>query len=137
MQKTNLIARIRQTTAAPWADVTAAAPEETHRLERMHPDYRVDVGACDPFTMTQSEPNRTVEQYHEMADKVGLIPNVRKKDNVIQGIVVGTTTVVGVAAGAIVEGTTEGALIGALAGLVVGGFVSGLALMVVGLLRRS
>jgi len=86
--------------------------------------------------MSTPEPNRAVEQYHEIADTVGLVPNVRKKDNVIQGIAVAGTTVVGVAIGAVVGGTTEAALIGALGGLVVGGFVSGLVLMVVGLVRR-
>ena len=86
--------------------------------------------------MSTPEPNRTVEQYHEIADTVGLVPNVRKKDNVIQGIAVAGTTVVGVAIGAVVGGATEAALIGALGGLVVGGFVSGLVLMVVGLVRR-
>jgi hypothetical protein len=86
--------------------------------------------------MSTPEPDRAAEQYHAIADKVGLVPNVRVKDNVIQGIAVAATTVVGVAVGAIVGGTAEAALIGALAGLVVGGFVSGLVLMVVGLARR-
>jgi len=74
--------------------------------------------------------------YEQIADKVGLVPNVRKKDNVYQGLAVLGTTVVGVVAGTIWAGWPMGALLGALGGLVVGGLVSGLVLMFVGLARK-
>lgn len=74
--------------------------------------------------------------YEKLADKVGLVPNVRKKDNLYQGVAVLGTTTVGLIGGLLAGGWPVGALLGALAGLVIGGLVSGGVLMVLGLMRR-
>ena len=82
------------------------------------------------------DPQKRSTDYEKVADKVGLVPNVRKKDNVYQGLAVLGTTAVGVVAGLIWAGWPIGAMLGALAGLVIGGLVSGLVLMFVGLARK-
>ncbi len=74
------------------------------------------------------------EKYDEIADKVGLVPNLRGKDNLVQGVIVGSATAVGAGIGALIGGG-EGAMIGALLGLVVSGFFTGFALMIIGLIR--
>ena len=74
------------------------------------------------------------EEYDEIADKVGLVPNLRGKDNLAQGVIVGSATAVGVVIGGLIGGM-EGALVGALLGLVVSGFLTGFALMIIGWLR--
>lgn len=73
--------------------------------------------------------------YDVMQDKVGLVPNVRLKDNLIQAGVTAGAVLFGAVIGAIADGV-EGALLGALGGLILGGLGSGFALMIVGLRRR-
>jgi hypothetical protein len=73
--------------------------------------------------------------YDVLQDKVGLVPNVRLKDNLIQAVVTVVAVALGVGIGAVVSGA-EGALVGALGGLVLGGLGSGFVLMIVGLFRR-
>ncbi|MCO5166500.1 MAG: hypothetical protein M9894_09060 [Planctomycetes bacterium] len=73
--------------------------------------------------------------YDVMQDKVGLVPNLRVKDNLVQAIVTVVALVLGVAIGTVFGGA-EGALAGALGGLVVGGLGSGVVLMIIGLVRR-
>ena len=73
--------------------------------------------------------------YEVMADKVGLVPNVRKKDNVFQAVFTAAFAVVGTLIGLIWQGGV-GALWGALAGIVVGGVISGVILCGVGLARK-
>ncbi len=75
-------------------------------------------------------------EYEKVADKVGLVPNVRTKDNLYQGVAVLGTTTLGLTGGLVSGGWPVGALVGALAGLVIGGLVSGGVLMVLGLMRR-
>jgi hypothetical protein len=76
-------------------------------------------------------------EYNLIADKVGLVPNVRKKDNLYQAVCVLAFLLIGTAAGWFWEGWPTGVLLGALAGLVAGTLVSGLVLMVLGLRRKS
>lgn len=73
--------------------------------------------------------------YDVLQDKVGLVPNVRLADNLLQAAVTVVAVALGVAIGA-VAGGVEGALAGALGGLLLGGLGSGFVLMIVGLLRR-
>jgi len=80
--------------------------------------------------------------YDAFADKVGLVPNVRLKDNLIQGLVVAAFTLLGAWLGPALIPSDWGlgsmaVGLGALAGLLCGGFVSGLVLMILGLLRKS
>jgi DNA-directed RNA polymerase subunit RPC12/RpoP len=73
--------------------------------------------------------------YEVMADKVGLVPNIRKKDNIFQAIFTLAFTIVGTIIGLVWQGGL-GAGIGTLAGLVVGGLISGVILCVIGLVRK-
>ena len=85
-------------------------------------------------------------KYDRMADTVGLIPNVRKQDNLYQGLCVLGFVIMGTAAAGFWDG---GAIrdflgdslpvrlvVGALAGLVLGALISGAILLVVGLKRK-
>ena len=88
----------------------------------------------------QQQPDSHRKSYDTFADKVGLVPNVRLKDNLIQGLVVGALTLIGALVGFFVASDTArltGAGFGALAGLISGGFLSGLVLMIVGLRRKT
>jgi hypothetical protein len=86
-------------------------------------------------------------QYNLIADKVGLVPNVRKKDNLYQGICVLAFAVIGMTLawfwdGAAIRDTFGDGwpirlTVGALAGLVVGALLSGLIIMVLGFLRKT
>lgn len=82
-------------------------------------------------------PETKGEKYQTVAETVGLIPSVRWKDNLYQGIAVGVTGLVGVIVGWLASGTREAVLGGLAAGLFVGFVVSGLVLLVVGLVRAS
>jgi hypothetical protein len=75
-------------------------------------------------------------EFQEVADKVGLVPNLRPRDNLVQGLAVLGTTILGVIVGLLTVGGRNGALFGALAGIVAGGLISGLVLMAIGLTRR-
>ncbi|GEM_PF-5400174 len=74
--------------------------------------------------------------YNEVVDKVGLLPNVNKRDNMIQGITVAVFALLGGLIGLIVGGWPEGFGLGVVGGLIVGGFLSGLVLMVIGMFRH-
>src|SRR5213594_1306672 len=89
----------------------------------------------------------TKAQYDRIADKVGLVPNVRKKDNLYQGICVLAFAVIGMTVGwcwdgaAIRDFVGDGwpirIFVGALVGLVVGALLSGLIIMVLGFSRKT
>lgn len=80
-------------------------------------------------------PGGTPKGYDVLQDKVGLVPNVRPKDNLFQAAATVVGVLVGVGIGAATNGK-QGALVGALGGLVVGGLGSGFVLMIVGLVRK-
>jgi DNA-directed RNA polymerase subunit RPC12/RpoP len=73
--------------------------------------------------------------YEVMSDKIGLVPNIKKKDNVFQALFTLAFTIVGTLIGLVGWGGV-GAGIGALAGISVGGLISGVILCVVGLTRK-
>jgi hypothetical protein len=75
--------------------------------------------------------------YDEVVDKVGLVPNVKARDNLIQGVVVGVFALIGGFIGLIGGGWPEGFGLGVVGGLIVGGFLSGLVLMFIGLTRKD
>lgn len=88
----------------------------------------------------QQDSNSSRASYDAIADKVGLVPNLRVKDNLYQGVVVAVFTLVGAMVGFFLAPATNRSLgvgLGAVAGLVVGGLLSGLVLMVLGLVRKS
>jgi hypothetical protein len=72
-------------------------------------------------------------------DSVGMVPNFRKNDNILQLVIVAAFTVVGVASGVALNAGSRllGGLIGALVGLILGTFLSGLILMVMGWVRLA
>jgi hypothetical protein len=76
------------------------------------------------------------DSYDRFADRVGLVPNLRTKDNVFQGVFVALTTIFGAAVLGLIVGWPMGVLGGAALGLLVGGLASGGVLMARGLRRR-
>jgi len=85
--------------------------------------------------VSSNEENNEYSAYDQFADKVGLVPNVRKDDNKLQAKVLLITWLFCIILGAIF-GKTDGAIMGALLGLVVALLVSGAVLTVVGLRRK-
>ena len=92
-------------------------------------------------------PGHGLKTIQEMAETVGFVPDVRKRHNLIQGLVVALGTALGAVLGYALHerialavtfpvGGYETTLLGALVGLVVSGFLSGLVLMVLGAARR-
>ena len=75
--------------------------------------------------------------YNLLADKIGGIPNVRKKDNLYQALAIGAFLIVGVIVGAFLGEWPQGVLLGGLAGLIAGTLISGAVLTVIGLCRKS
>jgi hypothetical protein len=76
------------------------------------------------------------DDYDMIADNIGFVPNIRKQDNIVQGIVILVTMVLGVIIGLIVDFSSVGALLGVLGGLILGTLVSGIVLMIIGLKRK-
>lgn len=74
--------------------------------------------------------------YEFVADKVGLVPNLRASDNLFQAIFVAVFILLGAIIGFIYSRSTTGLLVGVLGGLIVGGLLSGLVLMIRGLMRK-
>ena len=75
--------------------------------------------------------------YNLLADKIGGVPNVRKKDNLYQAAAIGVFLIVGVVVGGFFGEWPEGVLLGGLAGLIAGTLISGAVLAVIGLCRKS
>ena len=93
-------------------------------------------GADDQQSATPS--NRGADAtYNLLADKIGGVPNVRKKDNLCQAAAIGVFLIVGVVVGGSLGEWPEGVLLGGLAGLIAGTLVSGAVLTVIGLCRKS
>ena len=75
--------------------------------------------------------------YNLLADKIGGVPNVRKKDNLYQAAAIGVFTIIGAVVGWFLGEWPQGVLLGALAGLIAGTLISGAVLAVIGLCRKS
>ncbi len=73
--------------------------------------------------------------YNILADKIGGVPNLRKKDNVFQAKMVGVFLLIGCGAGWGLGSWPSGVGIGALGGLISGTLISGFVLMIRGLRR--
>jgi hypothetical protein len=76
------------------------------------------------------------DSYDRFANKVGLVPNLRARDNLFQAAFVAVTTVLGTTILGVLGGWPMGVLSGAALGLLVGGLLSGGALMIRGFLRK-
>ena len=85
-------------------------------------------------------------EYDRFADTVGLLPNVRKKDNIYQGFCVLAFVIIGTALAFFWDGAAirdflgDGLLVRfvvrAFAGLIIGALVSGAVLLVLGFTRK-
>lgn len=76
------------------------------------------------------------ESYQTIAETVGGIPSIRKKDNLYQGLAILGTTLVGVVIG-LFSDSKHLALPFGLLGAIVGLLVSGIVLMVLGWIRAA
>jgi len=102
---------------------------------KLLPDTR-RCGADDQQTATPRGPGGD-PTYNLLADKIGGVPNVRKKDNLYQAAAIGVFLIVGVVVGGFLGEWPEGVLLGGLAGLIAGTLISGAVLTVIGLCRKS
>ena len=75
--------------------------------------------------------------YNLLADKIGGVPNVRKKDNLYQAAAIGVFLIAGAVVGGFLGEWPQGVLLGGLAGLIAGTLISGAVLTVIGLCRKS
>jgi hypothetical protein len=75
--------------------------------------------------------------YNMLADKIGCVPNVRKRDNLYQAAAIGLFLVFGAGAGWFLGEWPQGVLLGGLAGLIAGTLITGAVLTVIGLRRKS
>ncbi|KAF0241907.1 MAG: hypothetical protein FD180_4197 [Planctomycetota bacterium] len=90
-----------------------------------------------PVPPAPADPGRSggEQVYNLLADKVGFVPNVRGKDNVIQGISVAAALLIGAGIGFFLHGGF-GAIVGGVTGMVAGLLISGAVLAIVGLVRK-
>ena len=88
---------------------------------------------CSQPLAARAAPAASTE-YQRVADKIGLVPNLRRQDNLYQGLAVLGFVVAGALVG--LAWGPWGIYGGALIGLATGGFISGFVLMVLGLLRK-
>lgn len=101
----------------------------------------MDAARLPPPSVPQPTRQEAIpEECQTIAETVGLIPSLRLKDNVVQGIALAAGAVLGGLVGLVlglrtVAGPAIGAGLETVAGLVVALFVSGLVLGVVGLRR--
>jgi hypothetical protein len=82
--------------------------------------------------MQQETPK--LSQYQQVAETVGMVPSLNARDNLIQGAFVGLVTILAFIMGH-VTGGAQTALVFMLAGLISSGLISGVVLMVVGMVR--
>jgi hypothetical protein len=89
----------------------------------------------EPTVAAPSGPARS-GAYEAFADKIGLVPNLRLKDNALQAVACGLMAALGAGLGLILGSGLTGLLTGLVFGLLAGLFLSGGALLVIGLFRR-
>jgi hypothetical protein len=77
------------------------------------------------------------EVYNVFEQKIGGVPNLRKRDNLYQGLCILGCLVIGAVVGLVAGGSLSGAGIGALIGTVGGLLLSGIVLMVIGWFRKA
>lgn len=121
------------TDPVPTPGQPPAAPRDTHPSTTPPP---VPPGAARRPIPGGESSTTSDEVYNIMADKVGFVPNVRRKDNLFQGIVVLTLMIIGAVTGALIDGYPMAAGLAA-GGLIVGVIVSGTVLCIIGLFRKS
>ena len=80
--------------------------------------------------------DNALDQYNTVAETVGFMPSLRRKDHILQGTIVAGGAVLGAAIGCVFGGLA-GVLLGTLLGLIAATLVSGGILMVLGLRRAA
>lgn len=111
------------------------------------PDQQHHESGDPPSAPTIGAPRPTgpdgLETYNRVAETVGLLPNLRLKDNLVQLVVVSAGIVIGAAVGLVLAGVNGHAGrallgfagLGAALGFIVFGVISGVVLMIVGWVR--
>ncbi|MDE0861563.1 MAG: hypothetical protein OSA93_15475 [Akkermansiaceae bacterium] len=85
-------------------------------------------------------PQEDDDSYQRFADTIGGVPSLKRKDNLMQGIVVLLFTGIGAFLGWLLPSEVDKTnliLGGAFGGMILGTFISGLILMIFGLTRAS
>jgi hypothetical protein len=78
------------------------------------------------------------DDYQRVADTLGMVPSLRWKDNLIQGLCVLLGTAIGAGVGAMIaREAVIGAVLGGIGGLVAALFISGIVLMILGMRRAK
>ncbi len=83
----------------------------------------------------ENQESPQMSDYQKVAETVGMVPSLNVRDNVLQGIFVGLVTVLGFIFGYATGGSTQTALVYMLVGLMGSGLLSGVFLMILGMMR--
>ena len=89
-----------------------------------------------PGQVQRTSRSSGMDDYHTVADTVGMVPSLRLSDNLIQAIVISVATIIGAVVGWLVWGGM-GALLTAAGGMIVATLISGMVLMVMGWVRLA
>ena len=77
-----------------------------------------------------------MENYQDVAEKVGLVPDFNARRNLLQLAITAPFSIIGFVAGLVIKDVKLG-LILAVLGLIVGVFISGFVLMILGLAKKK
>lgn len=131
---------VSEDTALAWLSEGRLSDAAVARTAAEGDDWRPIAAALGPSGCAQ---HAALDQYQRVAETIGLVPDMKKKHNLVQGIFVGAGSLLGLLVGAAYgahEGGRYDVVIWALVGLVVGigpvTLVSGFVLMVMGLKPR-
>ena len=126
--------------ASAWLSLGRLTGSAVARTAAEGDEWRPIAAVLGPGGSAQ---NVDTEHYQRVAETIGLVPDMKKKHNLVQGIFVGVGSLLGLTAGAAYgahRGSRYDIIIWALLGLVLGmgpcTLVTGLVLMVMGLKRR-
>lgn len=87
------------------------------------------------YTLPALPQRSAMDKYQTVADTVGG-PSLRIKDNLVQALIVILSTLLGAGIGFAYHGT-NGALIGGVSAMILSTLLSGLVIMILGLIRAS
>lgn len=93
--------------------------------------------SATPPTPPKKPTDPSLDAYNTVADTVGMVPNIRAKDNIVQAIAGVMCAAVGAVVGYVLGQEVIFALLGGVTGLIVGVILTGLVLMVLGWVRTA